>query len=231
MTKIIAYQTHLQRLGLYLGVVDGIVGPQTIAAIKQFQALIGNPQTGELAATQSRQLQSFGLPARTAENDAPIAFPHDDTESLTQFYGKPGAEVEAAMVYIDLPYPLEIVWQPGTFVTRIKLHKRCAAAFQDLFSNILAAYGQAAIRELKLDQFGGAYNNRVIRGGTRPSTHAFACAVDLAPAQNQLTWGRDKALFAKPAYIPFHRAIKSAGLTNLGVARNYDWMHIQAAWI
>jgi len=53
--------------------------------------------------------------------------------------------------------------------------------------------------------------------------------VDLDPGRNQLKWGRDRAVFARPEYEPFWQIVESEGLVSLGRAKNFDWMHFQAA--
>ena len=68
-----------------------------------------------------------------------------------------------------------------------------------------------------------------MRGAKTWSMHAYGIAVDLDPERNQLKWGRDKAVFARPEYVPFWNIVESEGATSLGRARNYDWMHFQFA--
>jgi peptidoglycan hydrolase-like protein with peptidoglycan-binding domain len=47
-------QRQLGQLNYYEGSVDGLMGPQTIAAIKDLQRQAGLPQTGQMnAATQA----------------------------------------------------------------------------------------------------------------------------------------------------------------------------------
>ena len=49
-------QLALQRLGYYDGTVDGIYGPETIAAIRRFQHELGTEMTGRLTAEQAARL-------------------------------------------------------------------------------------------------------------------------------------------------------------------------------
>lgn len=54
-------QQKLQQLGLYHGPIDGIYGPQTVAAVHQFQSKNNMPQTGALNDyTQQRLAQAQG---------------------------------------------------------------------------------------------------------------------------------------------------------------------------
>jgi len=95
-------------------------------------------------------------------------------------------------------------------------------------SGVLAHYGQAEIRRLRLDLFGGCYNYRRMRGGSAWSTHAWGIALDFDPDRNQLSWGRDKASFAKAEFDKWWEIWENEGWTSLGRTKNYDWMHVQA---
>jgi hypothetical protein len=97
--------------------------------------------------------------------------------------------------------------------------------------NVLNIYGENEIDRLRLNRFGGCYNNRRMRGGTQWSTHSWGIALDFDPARNQLTWGRNQAAFAHPVYNDWWRCWEEEGWVSLGRRRNYDWMHIQAAEI
>jgi len=51
---VMQLQRELGQLNYYEGPVDGLMGPQTIAAIKDLQRQAGLPQTGQMdAATQA----------------------------------------------------------------------------------------------------------------------------------------------------------------------------------
>jgi peptidoglycan hydrolase-like protein with peptidoglycan-binding domain len=51
---VVKLQQELGQLNYYQGPVDGVMGPQTIAAIKDLQRQAGLPQTGQMnAATQA----------------------------------------------------------------------------------------------------------------------------------------------------------------------------------
>ncbi|MEQ8859721.1 MAG: CsgG/HfaB family protein [Pseudomonadales bacterium] len=52
-------QRTLTELGIYNGAADGLMGPQTRAAISEFQTQVGLPATGELDLQTVQQLNSF----------------------------------------------------------------------------------------------------------------------------------------------------------------------------
>lgn len=206
---------------------DGLVGPRTLVAmanalgcgknVKDIQYDVGvNPDGKFGPATLGAVAKSLGV-------SSPQVFPAESDDALTRFYGEAGTNLA---VY-DLPYPL---YMGEVVCKRITLNVRCAAAFLELFERIKEYYGMEKIKELGLDQYGGAYNKRRITGGIRWSTHAYGCAIDLDPDHNQLKWGRDRARFARPEYDYFWRVVDDLGLQGLGPAKNFDWMHVQACY-
>jgi len=98
-----------------------------------------------------------------------------------------------------------------------------------VFNNVLNYYGPQQIRELRLDLWGGCYNERPLRGGTKWSMHSWAIAVDFDPLRNKLEWGRNKAAFARPVYDKWWQFWEDEGWVSLGRDKNFDWMHVQAA--
>ncbi|MBB3772011.1 hypothetical protein FHS55_002620 [Angulomicrobium tetraedrale] len=147
---------------------------------------------------------------------------------VRQFYGEPGSPA-CTTGMVDLAYPMRIAWDKSQVIRRFRCHEKVASAFQAVFAQTLDAYGIDAIQRLGLDLFGGCYNYRPMRGSNAWSMHAWGIAVDLDPERNQLKWGRDRAVFAKPDYERFWQIVEGQGLLSLGRARNYDWMHFQAA--
>jgi LysM repeat protein len=55
-------QVALRAQGLYLGSIDGIVGPRTLAAVRTFQRTHGIPETGIADVRTRRELGPFGTP-------------------------------------------------------------------------------------------------------------------------------------------------------------------------
>ena len=52
-------QQQLGQLNYYEGPVDGIMGPQTIAAVKDLQRQAGLPQTGTMNAATQKALDNY----------------------------------------------------------------------------------------------------------------------------------------------------------------------------
>lgn len=146
-------------------------------------------------------------------------------EILRKIYGEPGDESNLTM--LTLPYNMRLSWDLDTVVHRIRCHKKVKLNLEYIFEDILNTYGISNIKDLRIDVFGGCYNNRPIRGGTRPSKHSWGIALDLDPVNNQLKWNKDKASFAKPEYQDMITIFYKYGFLNLGVEKDYDWMHFE----
>ncbi len=68
-----------------------------------------------------------------------------------------------------------------------------------------------------------------MRGGQSYSMHSWGIAIDFDPERNQLKWGRPRARLSHSDAAPFWDAWEAEGWVSLGRARNFDWMHVQAA--
>lgn len=201
---------HIAALQSDLGLrVDGKRGPVTTGAILQ--------------AADSGRLAVTSMPAEVAPS-RPSAWPaRADVEA---FFGPAGGPACTAGS-VDLPFALVIAWDPTQRITRLSCHKLVAAPLTRIYAASAAHYGEARFRALRLDQWGGCYNFRQTRGGTRLSTHAWGIAVDTDPARNGLRDGRDKATLDGPEYDAWWRIWEAEGAISLGRARNFDWMHAQ----
>lgn len=146
-------------------------------------------------------------------------------KDVPKFFG----EVGKNQVTIPLPFPMKLAWDLKTQTKRITLHTKVAESATRAFNAILKEYGPDKIDELGLNVLGGSFNVRKMRGGNRWSMHSWGIAIDFDPSNNQLKWGKDKARFARPEYLPFWAIWESEGWVSLGRQRNYDWMHVQAA--
>lgn len=211
--EVLCLQVVCAATGLNPGDLDGFWGPQT-----------------EYACGQLAYLQANGTmpdPWRDAYTTPgnPNAWPLEREADLNAFYGKPSKN----LVLLDLPYPLKLAWNTAQVVTRTQCNAKVKDSFAKVLGKVRRHYGLAGIQELRLDLYGGGFNPRDKRGGTSPSTHSWGIAFDFDPERNKLQWGRDRAAFARPEYEAWWRAWESEGWVSLGRARNFDWMHVQAA--
>ncbi len=203
---IAAAQLVLAAQGFEPGPADGLWGTRTDGAFREWRARgLGVPfvdRSGE-----------FGTQA-----------------DLERVFGPAGGPQCTAGRVVP-PWRMVLAWDTRRQIEVIRCHERVEASAQRAFDRIGAAYSPAEIRDLGLHLFGGCFNYRKMRGGSRLSTHAYGVAKDFDPARNRLTWGRDRARLAQPDAAAFWAAWEAEGWTSLGRARNYDWMHVQAPGI
>ena len=154
-------------------------------------------------------------------------FKQPTTQQLISKFGKPNETGKGYLTIIQLPYPMRLAWDKSVKVTRMSSHYLVAEAFEKVFKDLLDHYGYEEIVRLGIDLFGGCFNYRRMRNGTSWSTHAFAISVDLDPARNKLKETSATARFARLEYKPMIDIFYKHGFINLGVEKNYDWMHFQ----
>ena len=145
---------------------------------------------------------------------------------ITRLFGKQCDETNFVMV--TLPFPMRLAWDLKTTITRTRFHKLVAHQFVAALKEVLKVYGIPKIKELGIDLFGGAFNCRLMRGGSEPSRHSWAIAFDLDPERNGLRTRFNRAQFSKPEYKPMLDIFSKHGFLNYGVIRNNDAMHFEA---
>jgi hypothetical protein len=149
------------------------------------------------------------------------------TDQLSAKYGKVNKTGKGYLVWIDLPYPMRIAWDRNKKIKRFQCHKLIATRLLNVFNELLAHYGYNTIVELGIDLYGGCFNYRLMRGGSELSTHSWAIAIDLDPDRNLLHESSKTARFARPEYKMMIDIFYQNGFINLGVEKNYDYMHFQ----
>lgn len=202
--RVAIEQAMFESIGQDLGKIDGIAGVRTQIALERWQDHI-----------------TFAAPS-PGHIDAPMWPLQRDIE---KFYGKPG-ENQAMLVS---PYPLYLDWDVRTSVARFSIHEKCHDAALRVMERVLSHYGPVEIHRLGLDQFGGCLNVRKMRNGSQMSTHSWGIAIDWDADRNPLRATSKTALMATPPYSKFLDLWEEEGFVSLGRARNYDWMHVQAA--
>lgn len=111
--------------------------------------------------------------------------PHDDTEAMITFYGKPW-EDSSLLVQIPVPFPMTFREDNGHLIPipHLTFHKKAASALINVFNKIAVLYKTDPTVIKHVTHFSGSYNYRPIRGSTRLSDHAFGAAIDF-DAENQ----------------------------------------------
>jgi hypothetical protein len=209
MLKVAVLQCHLKLSGFDPGPIDGFLGPSTLYAYGFWRAKLTG---GELDFFKDDEISPS--PVWPLEKD------------VNEFYGEKGTR----QTKVHCPYPLRIAWDVRTKVEHITIHEKCADSLTRILDAILKEYGKDKIEVYGLNLFGGSLNVRLKRGSaTQWSIHSWGAAIDWDPAHNQLRWGRDQASLAQPHLKAFWEIWEAGGWLSLGRARNYDWMHVQAA--
>lgn len=241
-----AAQKRLATKGFYRGSIDGLAGPQTVAAIKAFEKSVGQPQDGTLdpktwnllddageRATEIKEIREGDDPTlRGPVEHTAMVWPRQNECDI--FYGRPkldgrGGGTAVNQTLLTLPYPMRLAWDLDDTINRITCHEKVHDSLLRIFENTANEYDHAARQHVGLDIFGGSTVVRKMRGGSSLSMHSYGIAIDLDPLRNQLKWGRDRARLAKPDAEAFWRIVEDEGWISLGRQRNFDWMHFQAA--
>lgn len=140
-----------------------------------------------------------------------------------------GPHCNVPMKRLELPFRMKIAWDLGKEITGFMIHEKAHDSAARVFDKVWKHYGPAGIREIGVDLFGGCYSCRKMKGGSAWSMHSWAIAIDFDPLRNQLKWGHQQARLAKPDAAKFWEFWEEEGWLSLGRARDYDWMHVQAA--
>jgi hypothetical protein len=214
------WQLFLQSAGYKIPAVDGAFGPQTERETIKFQVKNGLKPDGVVGPKTWKFVTNVS-------SNTPLSqkWPKQGYTSMCNFYGPVGEN----MTSLELPYVMKLAWDKNATIKKMTCNQKCTKAFYNIFEKTLKHYGESEIKKLGLDLFGGCLNVRRVRGGSNWSTHSWGCAIDIDPDRNQLRWGRDRAVMAKPVYEPFWKFVEEEGAVSLGRARNYDYQHFQCA--
>ena len=105
----------------------------------------------------------------------PNPWPETNQAALTKFYGAAGDESKLTTINVA-PLGIQYDGKPVRII-------RCHAKVSESLKRILTTLSKGPHRKV-LEKYAGCYNNRLMRGGSLPSLHARAAAVDLDPESN-----------------------------------------------
>lgn len=230
-------QSRLTAHGFAVGPIDGVIGDKTTAAIKAFQSRNGIMPSGKADDATVQALRASASVISAADK---AVIPDRDTEAtvaqpsntvwprqsgVPAFYGAVGT----SQTQIAVPFDMWLAWDKSVRVRKITVHTKVATSAERVFNAVAGLYSAQERKTIGLDLFGGSLNVRKMRGGSNYSMHSWGIAIDFDPERNQLKWGRDKARLAQSDAVPFFLEWEKEGWLSLGRARNFDWMHVQAA--
>lgn len=154
---------------------------------------------------------------------------------MAAFYGNPDVNNDGVadlkwqqenLTTIEPAYPM---FYDGKAIKKITCHKLVADSLRRILVKIGETFTADQIKQYGLDQFGGVFNLRKKRAGTSLSTHAYACAIDLAAMLNPF-----RAKYgSRPNMMPMAvvKIFEAEGWVWGGLWSNGDGMHFQAAKI
>lgn len=211
-----AKQLVCQKDGIDAGTIDGQMGPQTQFAFDVYAEAQGG---GPIASIPDRDT----APARAAPRGIPPIWPRQ--ADVPSFYGAVGAN-QAKLI---LPYRMKLAWDKSKPVTSFSIHQKVHDSALRCLTKIATIYDEQARADLGIDLFGGCLNVRKMRGGSNWSMHSWGIGIDFDPERNALKANRKTARLARPDAEPFWQVWEAEGWVSLGRARDFDWMHVQAA--
>jgi hypothetical protein len=230
MVNVIAIQAALVHLGYDLK-VDGVNGPATVKAVKDFQVKHGLVADGVVGpktyAAMGIVLEPPTLPSPvpgyapkcTTIAAAEARYGHIDWAS--KHWPDQGKWIKALIIPDG--------WFPNWKVADSSQHVRAISCNIDIHAPLLAALTlvhQGGMGDL-LVTYDGALNIRPVRGSTHPSTHSYGLAVDLNAALNPL--GATSGGFYK--HPEFVKCFTDQGFAWGGNFHNRkDPMHMSRAW-
>ena len=213
--KLVGYIQHICLVeNIDAGPIDGYWGPQTDYGFEQLKVVLA---TGK---KPDPWRDDEGMGAIPQFNTWPV----QTQDELERYYGPVGTNQTS----VEVPYPLRIAWKTDKIITRFSCHEKVADSVVRVLTRVADHYGDQ-ITPLGLDLWGGCLNVRKMRGGSKWSTHSWGIAIDWDSARNTLRSDHTAANFAKPVYNKWWSLWEEEGWVSLGRARDYDWMHVQAA--
>lgn len=232
-----AKQLVCRLVGIEVGQIDGLMGPQTTHAFDIFDARAANGgkvdptvENWRDDATAPQAVPSRALPTVTSSQvNAPATrpqWPKQNAAAMDAFFGPKGTN----QTTLTFPYPMRLAWNLDSVVRTTSCNKHVRESLERIFARTLDFYGIDRVKELRLDLFGGCLNVRKMRGSaTAWSIHSWGCAIDIDPEHNALKMHRAQATLDNPPFDQFWSFVYDEGAIGLGRERDYDWMHAQFA--
>jgi hypothetical protein len=226
------YQLILKSLGMYTGKVDGIKGPLTIAALRGFQRVNNLKVDAKVGPKTVAALKPGILPANqlipiSTYVEPPTANVWPRQATVGNFYGQMGTH----LTLLELPFKMRLAWNKNISISKFSIHEKVHDSALRCFNRIRDHYSMPQLTDMGVTLYGGCIADppRKMRGGSLYSMHSYGIAIDFDPARNTMKGNRTNSRLAKPDCNAFWEIWEDEGWISLGRARNFDWMHVQAA--
>lgn len=147
-------------------------------------------------------------------------WPKSDRASLRAFYGEPGDESQL----VSFAFPLPMFYD-GRSVKTTRCHKKVRDSLVRVLTRIYDLYKNNSRIMAAVQDFGGVFNFRNVRGGVVLSVHSWGAAIDLDAGRNAF-----KSVWPAKAEMPLEIMEEFAreGWISAGAFWGYDAMHFQA---
>ncbi|OED38846.1 hypothetical protein AB833_18085 [Chromatiales bacterium (ex Bugula neritina AB1)] len=216
------YQIIISLAGHEVGPVDGLYGPLT--------------RNGSVWFIRQREgIETVDWEALSPDDINPNNFPCETTDALNSHYGtaKPPTSCPySKIVQVPSPWKMGLDWNMTQSRSHFNVHSLVADSLKRILEAVFQHYGLEGIKKHGLNRFSGDHTCRNIRGGSRPSTHAWGIAIDFYGSRNELHRSTNDATpprLAHPELSFFWEQWEKEGWYSLGRMEDRDWMHIQAA--
>lgn len=172
-------------------------------------------KTSQFPAPNPLSLQRYyGMPWKVVSEDRIVPHPQFERENI---------------VRVDVPFPLFFT---GIKIRSVAVHKMLAESVKEILEDIKNEFSEKEMDFFGLNQYGGGYNFRPMRGQSSSdvkylSLHAYGAALDFSPTLNPL--GKK--------YNPAEKMIPLE-MINIFTKRGWEWggnfkhrpdcMHFQA---
>jgi hypothetical protein len=152
-------------------------------------------------------------------------------KEIIEVYGNPDLDgdcnldssfIDHCLQVFSLPFPMRVSWNPIQSVKRIQAHYAVGPVMVDALKEILDFRGWQYLQDNQFDYYGGCFNWRPKRGGSKISTHCWAISIDINPHIAPL--GGDPT--GQPEFIV--SAFERRGFEWGGRWKRPDGMHFQA---
>ena len=214
-------QMQGELLGIQPNEIDGSFGPNTENVLDQIYYLFTMKKL--MPEIDRKPVYPDKIYTKDDGTEVKLWPSYRDPEAFMKVFGEPGEQI----VDLKAPYPMFYAFDKSIEIKIIRCNSAVKDSLERVYTNVLDCYGLENIRLMNLDLFAGCFVFRQMKGSSKLSTHSWGIAVDTDPENNRLNWGKDKARFAHSEFDEWHKAWRDEGAINLGIEKNFDFMHTQ----